>query len=76
MYLVTGGLIDVSIFLDSTEILDPSVGSWTYGASLPNPRQGLRAANIDDQILIFGIIILRYQIKLFLMAKILTYRGF
>ena len=53
MYLVTGGYGDD--LLDSTEILDPNLGSWTYGASLPNPRIYLRAANIDDRVLIFGI---------------------
>ena len=50
--LVTGGL-DVS-YLDTTELFDPSVGSWTAGASLPIPMSGLRAAYIAEQVLIFG----------------------
>ena len=54
IYLVTGGH-DGDALLDSTEILDPSLGSWTNGASLPSPRVYLRAANIDDRVLIFGI---------------------
>ena len=53
MYLVTGGW--AFDFLDSTELYDPSLGSWTVaGARLPSPREGLRAANIDDLILLFG----------------------
>ena len=34
---------------------DPSVGSWVVtAAKLPKPRNGLRALNIDDRVLIFG----------------------
>ena len=40
--------------LDSTEVFDPSVGSWTAGARLPRPMSGLTAAYIEDQVLIFG----------------------
>ena len=51
VFLVTGGY-----FLDSTELYDPSVGSWVVaGAKLPTPMSSLRAINIDDRILIFGI---------------------
>ena len=41
-------------FLDSTEVFDPSVGSWTAGARLPRAMYGLTAAYIEDQVLIFG----------------------
>ena len=50
--LVTGGL-DGS-YLDTTELFDPSVGSWISGARLPRPMSNLRAAYIADQVLIFG----------------------
>lgn len=53
MYLVTGGW-DGSQILDSTEVFDPSVGSWTLGAKLPWPVSGMRAININDRVLIFG----------------------
>ena len=42
-------------FLDSTEVYDPSVGSWvTTGAKLPRPMIDMRAVNIEDRVLIFG----------------------
>ena len=53
VFLVTGGS-DGSDFLDSTEVYDPSVGSWTAGARLPRGMWGLRAAYIAEQVLIFG----------------------
>ena len=54
MYLVTGGYNDPDK-IDSTEIYNPSLSTWTVaGARLPSPRTGLRAANIDNRILIFG----------------------
>ena len=50
---MTGG--DDGYFLDSTEVYDPSVGSWMMTrAKLPAPMQGLRATNIDGRILLFG----------------------
>ena len=52
MYLVSGGAGNGQ--LDSTEIFDPSFGSWTAGAPLPSPRIGARAVNIDERVLIFG----------------------
>ena len=42
MFLVTGGW-DGSLTLDSTEVFDPLVGSWTAGAKLPRPMYGIRA---------------------------------
>jgi len=53
VFLVTGGY-DGYDFLDTTEVYDPSVGSWTAGARLPRPMRGLKAAYIAEQVLIFG----------------------
>merc|ERR1712179_734101 len=53
MLLVSGGY-DGSYRLDSTEIFNPSLGSWRAGAALPSPRDGLRAVNIDNRVLLFG----------------------
>ena len=54
VFLVTGGYDDDGSYLDTTEVYDPSVGSWTAGARLPRPMDGLKAAYIADQVLIFG----------------------
>ena len=44
-----------SEYLDITETLDTDASSWvTSGAKLPRPMNGLRAANIDGRVLIFG----------------------
>ena len=53
MFLVTGGA-NGSNWLDSTEIYDPDIGSWTDGAVLPSARSSLTAATIVNRILIFG----------------------
>ena len=53
MLLVTGG--EDTVILDSTEIFDSSVGSWRTGAALPIPMQDMRATNLDNRVLIFGI---------------------
>ena len=52
MFLVAGGYYydDGLHYLDSTEIFDPLVGSWTAGAKLPRPMRGIRAENV----LLFG----------------------
>ena len=52
VFLVTGGYDGDR--LDSTEVYDLSVGSWTAGARLPRPMWRLTAAYIEDQVLIFG----------------------
>ena len=54
VFLVTGGVDENYDNLGSTEVYDPSVGSWTAGARLPRPMDGLRAAYIAEQVLIFG----------------------
>ena len=54
---MTGGA-NGDYLLDSTELYDPSVGSWvTTGANLPRPMIDMRAINIDDRVLIFGKVI-------------------
>jgi len=59
MFLVTGGNFWITIYdpqyLDSTEIFDPLVGSWTAsGAKLPRPMAALKAETINDRVLLFG----------------------
>ena len=49
--LVTGGW-DGSDYLDSTEILEDN--NWRITAPLPSARYYLRAASIDNKILVFG----------------------
>ena len=54
---VTGGWTGSdsnSLGLDSTEVFDPSVGSWTAGARLPRPMFRLTATYIAGQVLLFG----------------------
>ena len=51
--LVTGGY-DGYDLLDTTELYDPSVGSWTARARLPRPMAYLTAAYISGQVLFFG----------------------
>merc|ERR1711971_1542538 len=54
VFIVTGGIFS-SDKLDTTETLDTGSSNWvTSGAKLPRPMYGLRAANIDDRVLIFG----------------------
>ena len=50
--LVTGG--SDGSYLDTTEVFDSSVGSWTAGASLPRSMAFLSATYMEDKVLIFG----------------------
>ena len=50
--LVTGGKDGSYSYLDSTEILEDT--TWTITAPLPSGRFGLRAASINNKILVFG----------------------
>ena len=67
--LVTGGYDGSYNRLDSTEILEDT--TWTITAPLPSARSRLRAASIDNKILVFGknififydIIIIHYYSK-------------
>ena len=53
--MVMGGLDSDYDDLDSTETLATGASSWvTSTAKLPRPLGALRAANIDDRLLIFG----------------------
>ena len=70
VYLVTGGYRPgVDSFLDSTELFLPSATSWIYSAALPSPqvtnlptislglpsgRVYLRAATLNNKVLITG----------------------
>ena len=54
--LVSGGTVAPTSNLDSTELFDANIGSWTIaGATLPNQMRFLSAATIDNRVLIFGI---------------------
>ena len=50
--LVTGGWDGSDNRLDSTEILEDN--NWRITAPLPSARSSLRAASIDNKILVFG----------------------
>ena len=51
--MVTGGRHD-GVDLDSTELYDPSTGHWRMSGALPSARYGLRAATVDNRVLVFG----------------------
>ena len=60
--MVIGGTTG-SGYLDTMETLDTDASSWvTSRAKLPRPMWGLRAANIDDRVLIFGKLFITHQI--------------
>ena len=54
--MVIGGQSDApGSIIDNTEVYDSDIGSWAIsGAKLPQPMRGLRAANINDRVFIFG----------------------
>ena len=54
MLIVSGGYTE-SAYTDSTEIFDPSVGSWRDGAALPSPMGYMKATTMDNRVFIFGI---------------------
>ena len=60
--MVTGGKIynDGYTDLDSTEIMERETEEWRQTAPLPSARSGLRAAVLDNKILLFGKNILSY----------------
>ena len=51
-YLVSGGYN--GDYFSSTELLLETASAWVLAGELPSPRSGLRAANIDNKILITG----------------------
>ena len=58
VYIVTGGS-ELNYVIDSTEIYNTNLGSWSFGARLPRRYQSLRGTNIDGRILFFGKMILK-----------------
>ena len=54
--LVTGGRAFSGgwNFLDSTELLRGKTSIWTFSASLPSGRFGLRAASVANTVFVFG----------------------
>ena len=57
--LVTGGQQYSGgrwIYLDSTEVLESMAGIWRLTAHLPSVRNRLKAASVDNDIFIFGIV--------------------
>ena len=65
MFLVIGGVDENWNTLESTEVYDPSVGSWVVaGAKLPRPMSGQRAINILNKVLIFG------NVSFFMISKL------
>ena len=53
-YLVTGGTDTGDDWLSTTELLTETATAWVFSGQLPNPRDGLRGANIDGRILMTG----------------------
>ena len=51
-FLVTGGYNNG--YLSSTELLVETDSAWVLAGNLPTPRPGLRAVNIDQNILVTG----------------------
>ena len=51
-YLVSGGYD--GDWLSSTELLVETATAWVLTGELPSPRAGLRAATIDNKVLITG----------------------
>ena len=51
--MVTGGVLGGQI-LDSTEILTEGASQWIYSGPLPTPRKELRAATINNKLLVTG----------------------
>ena len=51
-FLVTGGYNNG--YLSSTELLVETDSAWVLAGNLPTPRDGLRAVNIDQKILVTG----------------------
>ena len=54
VYLVTGGVLESFLSSDSTELLVQGATSWISSGPLPSPRQILRAATMDNKILVTG----------------------
>ena len=57
--LVTGGYNTNDGYLASTEVMETG-GTWRLTAPLPSARRGLSAAVVNNNIFVFGDIILCY----------------
>ena len=53
MYLVTGGFTNGG-YLASTELLLEGGLGWEPAAPLPSPRAGLRAASVNNRVIVTG----------------------
>ena len=51
--MVTGGVIKGQV-LDSTEILTEGASQWIHSGPLPSPRRELRAATMNNKIIVTG----------------------
>ena len=51
--MVTGGYDNDNLF-DSTELYDPGTGHWRMSGALPSAMSRLRAATVDNRVLVFG----------------------
>ena len=54
VFLVTGGYHNGQV-LNSTEILTEGASQWIYSAPLPSARKELRAATMNNKIIVTGI---------------------
>ena len=63
MYLVTGGFYFIGP-LDTTEILSHGAEAkeWVTVGSLPSPRYGLKAAVINNRLIVTGVLQLRMDL--------------
>ena len=69
--MVTGGYYN----LDSTELYDPSTGHWRMSGPLPHAYYGLRAATVDNRVLVFGETIDKKIIPLSYLKPRYVHRG-
>ena len=53
VYLVTGGW-GGSGYLTSTELLVEGSAAWIYSGALPYPKEGLRAATLNNKLIVTG----------------------
>ena len=53
VYLVAGGYHIGE--LDSTELLTEGASAWVFSGVLPSVRRGLRAATLDNKLIVIGI---------------------
>ena len=54
-YIVSGGYDGDN--LSSTELLVETGSAWVLTGELPSPRSGLRGANIDNNVVMTGMVV-------------------